>query len=102
MARSPQSAGGRFSEEWMSKWMTVGSPTNRWDGFVKATSHDLGASRLWQTFAEASYFWKQGHQWKDFVQTLLGTTVGMTSDLTLGAPVAAWAQGKIWLVDHSL
>jgi len=105
MASSPQTAAEQFGANWTSAWLA-------------AIQLDPSKFRLRKDIAEiivrvllgtgdedsvfmAAFFLSSGASWNEFVHVLLNSTADLDDDMVLGGAVQKWAEGKIWLVDHT-
>ncbi|CAJ1371399.1 unnamed protein product [Effrenium voratum] len=105
MAASPSTAAAQFQENWIQPWLRatqVSQPT--FDGLqsiVRLLVRLLLGTGDEDTIFIAQFFLASGLTWTHFVEVLLNSTAAIPKQLPLGAE-PTMAQGRHWLVDHSL
>lgn len=103
---SPTSAAWQFGKCFTQPWLRATGVDDRKFKALLCIAHRLGVTiGVTEDTEMAIYFTLTGLTWNHFVDVLLNSTGGMHKSLPLGHPLADgkahWANGKVWLVDHS-
>jgi len=103
IAANPDSAGELFNKRWSDPW--IDSFTGGDNGFKEAfaqIAEKFGQPGLAQDVRLLGTLWSSGLTWPNFLNQLLDSTAAISADTPLGAPVEDWANGKLWMLGHSL
>jgi len=107
MAASPKTAAAAYRAGWTSKWLAATDVTekkfNLLGDIARAVVKDLFGTGDEDSIYMLQFFLASGFTWDHFVDVLLNSTSAVLPTTTLGAsPSGKWADGKVWLVDHSV
>jgi len=104
MAAAPAQAAALHREEWTEPLLAVAGDTinsNLVNGLTKILQ-SVGLGFVSNQILLLGYMWKTGLTWTNNVKLILEATGGLDESVTLGSPVMPWAEGKAWLVAHTL
>jgi len=105
MAENPWIVAYRFREGWTYHWLRatdIDAPLFDVMGDVaRLVVRALLGSGDEDTILLARFLVTTGISWNHFVHTLMNSTAGIDDIVSLGSAVNAWAEGKVWLVDHT-
>lgn len=106
IAAAPFRASDLHNAGYTAKFLsaTNGSGVNfRWAERVARLASGLLGRGGEDTIYLLTYFLATGFSWKHFVDVLLHSTASISTGVALGAPPSGeWAQGKAWLLCHSV
>ena len=107
MAAAPNASAKAYQAAWTSKWLAATGVEplkfNLWADAARALVAALFGTGDEDTVYLLQFFLATGFSWDHFVDVLLNSTSGVPPTARLGGALSgAWADGKVWLVDHSI
>ncbi|CAK9004810.1 unnamed protein product [Durusdinium trenchii] len=105
IASSPSKSAQKFEKGWIGPWLRATGVTepefDSWQTLVRLWVKFWLGTGDEDTIFLAQFFLATGLSWNHFVDVLLNSTAGISSDAKMGS-LPAFPTHQVWLVDHTL
>jgi hypothetical protein len=106
MAASPPTAGDQFNKEWFTPFKSATHVTPSVFDPKRSVAEWLVTEIFGKgdedTLFALQFVLSTNGTWNEFVQTIFESTASIQNNMTLSSPVGSFAEGKYWLIDHTI